>query len=65
MTIDEAVQHKIFDDVRNLEDFHFPEGQEFDISLPSEMPMETIKEKMNLEIRYYSTDMDIEDFTPI
>ena len=35
MTIDEAIQHRIFDGIRNMADFGFPEGDEFDICLPS------------------------------
>ncbi len=61
MTIDEAIQHRIFDGIRNMADFDFPEGDEFDICLPSEMPIEQIKQRMDQEINYYRTDMDIEN----
>ena len=61
MSIDEAIGHRIFDKIRNMEDFDFPEGEGFDICLPSEMPIEKIKAKMNAEILFYRTEMEIED----
>jgi hypothetical protein len=66
MTIDQAIQHRIFDGIRNMEDFAYPEGEQFDICLPSEMPIEQIKARMDLEINYYRTDMDIEkEYDPV
>lgn len=61
MTIDQAIAHAIFDGIRNMDDFDFPQGEGFDICLPSEMPIEKIKAKMNAEILFYRTEMDIED----
>lgn len=60
INIDQAIQHRIFDSIRNMQDFNFPEGEEFDICLPSELPIEKIKAKMSQEILYYRTEMDIE-----
>jgi hypothetical protein len=46
MTIDEALQHPIFDNLRNPEDFEFTEGENLDLFLPSELSMEEIKAQL-------------------
>jgi hypothetical protein len=39
MTIDEALMHCLFDGIRKEEDFNFKVEENFDMSLPSDMPM--------------------------
>ena len=52
--------HPMFEPVRQMEDFQFEEGTAFDIDLPSDMPTQDIKEKMNKELMYYQQEMVIE-----
>lgn len=40
MTIDEALSHPIFDGIRNPKDYEFSNEINFDLFLPSEMPLE-------------------------
>ena len=44
-TIDEALQHPLFDSIRNEDDLKF-EVDDLDLQLPSGMQIEEIKEKM-------------------
>jgi len=39
LSIDEAIMHPLFDGIRNEEDFNFKAEEDFDLSLPSDMPL--------------------------
>ena len=53
MTIDEALKHPLFDEIRDEKDYDFPEQSNVDISLPSDMTLDQIKEKLRNEILIY------------
>jgi serine/threonine protein kinase len=46
LTIDEALRHPIFDQLRNEKDYDFHDNENFELFLPSDMTMEEIREKL-------------------
>lgn len=52
LTVDEALEHSLFDEIRKEEDLIF-EVDDLELQLPSGMPMDEIKNKMIEEIRLY------------
>ena len=46
MNIDEALNHPLFDEIRDEKDYDFKEEDDLDLFLPSDMPMEDIKSKL-------------------
>lgn len=62
MTVNEALTHSLFDNIRNEGDYNMMEEEESDIdlSLPSDMAIEDIKKKLKEEILFYQGKMEEE-----